>query len=53
LFLWELRQGADLMEARTVAVNVFVIGELFYLFKTEWEIPKQSSSFFCFFSLNL
>ena len=32
LFLWELRQGADLMEARTVAVNVFVIGELFYLF---------------------
>lgn len=32
LFNWELSQGASLAEARTVAVNVFVIGELFYLF---------------------
>ncbi len=32
LFQWELTAGATLAEARTVAVNVFVIVELFYLF---------------------
>jgi Ca2+-transporting ATPase len=32
LFLWEIEQGATLEEARTVAVNVLVMGELFYLF---------------------
>ncbi len=32
LFRWELGQGATLDQARTVAVNVFVIMELFYLF---------------------
>ncbi len=32
LFLWELQHGAELAEARTVAVNVLVIGEMFYLF---------------------
>jgi Ca2+-transporting ATPase len=32
LFEWELNSGADLTEARTVAVNVFVLIELFYLF---------------------
>jgi len=32
LFLWELETGASLEQARTVAVNVFVMGELFYLF---------------------
>jgi Ca2+-transporting ATPase len=32
LFLWELEQGRDLAYARTVAANVFVMGELFYLF---------------------
>ncbi len=32
LFEWELMQGAVIPEARTVAVNVFVIVELFYLF---------------------
>ncbi|BCO08319.1 ATPase [Desulfolithobacter dissulfuricans] len=32
LFRWELAGGASLDEARTVAVNVFVIMELFYLF---------------------
>ncbi len=32
LFEWELSQGTTLAEARTVAVNVFVIMELFYLF---------------------
>lgn len=31
LFLWEERQGAEIAEARTVAVNVLVMGELFYL----------------------
>ena len=32
LFLWELQQGASVAEARTVAVNVLVMGELCYLF---------------------
>jgi Ca2+-transporting ATPase len=32
LFNWELSSGASLAQARTVAVNVFVMGELFYLF---------------------
>jgi Ca2+-transporting ATPase len=32
LFQWELAAGATVAEARTVAVNVFVIVELFYLF---------------------
>ena len=32
LFQWELAAGATVAEARTVAVNVFVIIELFYLF---------------------
>ncbi|MGY6277993.1 cation-transporting P-type ATPase [Methylomonas sp. MgM2] len=32
LFEWELMQGESLAKARTVAVNVFVCSELFYLF---------------------
>jgi len=32
LFQWALWLGGTVEEARTVAVNVFVIGELFYLF---------------------
>ncbi|MDP2902859.1 MAG: cation-transporting P-type ATPase [Methylovulum sp.] len=32
LFEWELARGESLAAARTVAVNVFVFGELFYLF---------------------
>ncbi|MGZ4999900.1 MAG: cation-transporting P-type ATPase [Methylomonas sp.] len=32
LFEWELSHGESLQTARTVAVNVFVFGELFYLF---------------------
>ena len=32
LFEWELMMGATVVEARTVAVNVFVLVELFYLF---------------------
>ncbi len=32
LFEWELASGASMEQARTVAVNVFVIMELFYLF---------------------
>ncbi len=32
LFEWELARGASLAEARTVAVNVFVVMELCYLF---------------------
>ncbi len=32
LFEWELARGASIEQARTVAVNAFVIMELFYLF---------------------
>jgi Ca2+-transporting ATPase len=32
LFEWELGRGASVAEARTVAVNVFIFGELMYLF---------------------
>lgn len=32
LFEWELRAGAPLEQARTVAVNTFIVIELFYLF---------------------
>ncbi len=32
LFEWELAQGASIEHARTVAVNAFVIMEIFYLF---------------------
>ncbi|MFZ5770432.1 MAG: cation-transporting P-type ATPase [Thermodesulfobacteriota bacterium] len=32
LFEWELATGASVVRARTVAVNVFVVIELFYLF---------------------
>ncbi len=32
LFLWSLNTGENAEQARTVAVNVFVMGELFYLF---------------------
>jgi len=32
LFQWEMASGAGIAQARTVAVNVFVVMELFYLF---------------------
>lgn len=32
LFQWELRQGSSLAAARTCAVNIFVFGEILYLF---------------------
>ncbi|SKA72190.1 potassium and/or sodium efflux P-type ATPase [Paucidesulfovibrio gracilis DSM 16080] len=32
LFEWELRSGASLEKARTMAVNVFIVVEAFYLF---------------------
>ncbi len=32
LFIWELEHGESIEYARTVAANVFVCGELFYLF---------------------
>jgi magnesium-transporting ATPase (P-type) len=32
LFEWELHQGSSVTAARTCAVNVFVFGEIFYLF---------------------
>jgi magnesium-transporting ATPase (P-type) len=44
LFLWHKLKGSDVAVARTVAVNVFVLTEIFYLFqcrslnRTVWEI---------------
>lgn len=32
LFQWEIARGANIAQARTVAVNVFIVMELFYLF---------------------
>jgi magnesium-transporting ATPase (P-type) len=32
LFEWALAQGKNIETARTIAVNMFVFGELFYLF---------------------
>lgn len=34
LYEWELLNGADIVQARTVAVNVFVMVEAFYLFNS-------------------
>ncbi|MDA8164597.1 MAG: cation-transporting P-type ATPase [Desulfobacteraceae bacterium] len=51
LFEWELAAGATLAEARTVAVNAFVVMELFYLFncrslhKTVFELGFFSNPF--------
>ena len=45
LFQWKLNLGASLEEARTVAVNVFVAAEMFYLFNCRsmtqpvWRLP--------------
>jgi magnesium-transporting ATPase (P-type) len=45
LFQWKLAQGGSLEEARTVAVNVFVAAEMFYLFNCRsmtqpvWRLP--------------
>ncbi len=34
LFLWETERGRGIEEARTIAVNMLVMGEIFYLFGT-------------------
>ncbi|MCC8998458.1 MAG: cation-transporting P-type ATPase [Candidatus Contendobacter sp.] len=36
LFRWEIAQGMALNEARTVAVNALVMGEIFYLFNSRY-----------------
>ncbi len=49
LFRWSLESGANIETARTVAVNSFVMGELFYLFNcrsvsdTPWRIGLFSN----------
>jgi Ca2+-transporting ATPase len=35
LFTWALNKGTGEREARTIAVNVFIMGELFYLFNCQ------------------
>lgn len=36
LFLWEIKQGAEIEFARTVAVNTLVMFEIFYLFNSRY-----------------
>lgn len=36
LFLWELERGTGLDNARTMAVNVIVVGEMFYLLSSRY-----------------
>ncbi len=36
LFLWELERGMTLEQARTVAVNTLVVGEMVYLFNSRY-----------------
>jgi magnesium-transporting ATPase (P-type) len=36
VFFWTLAQGRDLATARTMVVNMFIIGELFYLFNVRY-----------------
>ncbi|BDT91549.1 putative cation-transporting ATPase F [Nocardia sputorum] len=49
VFEWELARGADLAEARTAAVNLFVVVEAFYLFscrsltRSAWRIGLLSN----------
>jgi cation-transporting P-type ATPase F len=49
LFQWELTQGASLAEARTAALNLFVVVEAFYLFscrsltRSAWRIGLFSN----------
>jgi cation-transporting ATPase F len=49
LFEWELAQGASLAEARTAALNLFVVVEAFYLFscrsltRSAWRIGMFSN----------
>ena len=49
LFEWAQARGVPLDEARTVAVNVFVVGELFYLFNCR-SLERSSSQRSGFFS---
>ncbi len=43
LHLWEAERGASLEEARTVAVNVLVVGEIFYLFNSRYTLASALS----------
>ncbi len=44
LFFYELNNGASLLSAGTMAVNVLVSGQLFYLFNSRF-IMRPSTSF--------
>ncbi len=51
LFEWAVQTGHSLEEARTVAVNVFVLGEMFYLFNCRsltapsWRVSLRTNHF--------
>lgn len=36
VFLWEQSQGVDLEQARTIAVNTLVVGQIFFLFSSRF-----------------
>jgi magnesium-transporting ATPase (P-type) len=36
MFIWEISNGASVERARTIAVNVLVVGEIFYLLNTRY-----------------
>lgn len=40
LFLWELQMGTSIEVARTMAVNVIVVGEMFYLFSSRYLVAS-------------
>jgi cation-transporting P-type ATPase F len=47
LFEWEMSKGSSADVARTIAVNVFVIGEMFYLFNCRsLKLPLYKLGFF-------
>jgi magnesium-transporting ATPase (P-type) len=47
LFEWELSKGNSAEVARTIAVNVFIIGEMFYLFNCRsLKLPLYKLDFF-------
>ena len=43
LFLWETAAGAPVEQARTLAVNALVVGQIFYLFNSRYTVAPSTS----------
>ena len=43
LFLWETASGAPVEQARTLAVNALVVGQIFYLFNSRYTVAPSTS----------